>query len=403
MPGPATQEIHESALGQRLKKLRLAHGFSLDELVAEIGGIVSKQALSNYERDKAKPSPVVLNKLAVAYGLKSAQIWSEPRIHVQFVAYRKTSSLGKREQEKVESLVTLTLEDRVRMQELTGFDNKHELPVQKWRINDLEEAEHCASELRNLWDLGIDPIACLTDVFERHFVHVIEISANEKFDGIAAFASDEDESVIAAAVVSRSGLSGERQRLNLAHELGHLVLDVDSGLDEEKAVFRFAAALLAPAESIYKEVGTKRAYIQPEELLLLKRCFGMSVQALVFRLHDLNIINDSYYKQWWIDISRLGWRRHEPMELAPEEPKWLRQNTLRAFSEGLISESEASRLLQQRVEKQEELSLIERRAFLSLPIVERRRIMEEQARKAAAFYEKELKIEELQGGDLIEY
>ena len=42
-------------ISKRLKQLRLARGLSLDALVAQMGGLVTKQALSKYELDKAKP------------------------------------------------------------------------------------------------------------------------------------------------------------------------------------------------------------------------------------------------------------------------------------------------------------------------------------------------------------
>ena len=88
-------------LSQRLRVLRLARGLSLDGLAAQMGGIVTKQALSKYELDKARPSPVVLNKLAAALGVKAAYLWSDPTIEVEFVAYRKGSALPVGEQQRV--------------------------------------------------------------------------------------------------------------------------------------------------------------------------------------------------------------------------------------------------------------------------------------------------------------
>src|SRR2546429_9664360 len=101
---------------RRLKQLRLARGLSLEELAAELGGIVTKQALSKYEQGKARPSPLVLNKLAAVLRVKAVHLWSEPTVKVEFVAYRKRSALPKREQEKVESIIIQMLEERVRLQ-----------------------------------------------------------------------------------------------------------------------------------------------------------------------------------------------------------------------------------------------------------------------------------------------
>ncbi len=390
-------------VGPRLRQLRLAHGLSLDGLVARIGGVVTKQALSKYEQGKAQPSPVVLSKLAEALGVKAAYLWSEPAIRVDFVAYRKGSRLPKSEQARVESLVAESLEARVHLQELLGHTAELTLPVQRLEVHGMEDAEEAAATLRQQWELGADPIANVTDVLEHHFVHVIEIEADAKFDGISATAFDQEQRLRAAAVVTRKGIPGERQRLDLAHELGHLVLNIPESEDPERAAFRFGAAFLAPAAVLRQEVGHKRLFVQSEELLLLKRRFGISIQALLFRLKDLGIIGESYYRQWCIDINRLGWRKHEPMELPPERPQWMRQGVLRALAEGLVSHDEAEKMIGEPLRAEVPLPVIERRAFMKLPLEERRRLLAEQAVRLAEHYEQDTEWREVEGGDLVEY
>ena len=257
--------------------------------------------------------------------------------------------------------------------------------------------------MRTIWSLGQAPIANVTDILEDHLVHVLEVEAVEKFDGISAVAVNGDENIKAAAVVSRSGIAGERQRLNLVHELGHLVLNISKETDEEKAAFRFAAAFLAPADSLLKEVGNKRVFIQPEELLILKQRFGVSLQALLYRLHDLDVITDSYYRKWCIDINRLDWRKNEPCELSPERPQWLRRSVLRAFGEGLLTKYEAEKMLGEQIKIREPLSLIEKRSFMKLPMEERRKLLSEQADRFEAYYRNNPETRELGGGDIIEY
>jgi Zn-dependent peptidase ImmA (M78 family) len=251
----------------------------------------------------------------------------------------------------------------------------------------------------------LDPIANVIGMLEDHFVHVIDIDTADGFDGISAVAYDTTQQVIAAAAVTRSGVPGERQRLNLVHELGHLVLSVSSDVDEEKAAFRFGAAFLAPAESLYQEVGRRRTSVSLEELLLLKQRFGLSLQALLYRLRDLRIITAYQHKHWCIQINKHGWRRKEPEELPSEQPQWLRQNVLHALAEKLISREEAQNLLKERISinTEEPLTLIERRAFMRLPITERNRILAEQAGKMADFYGQDTEWRETEGGDFIDY
>lgn len=388
---------------QRLKQTRLARGLSLEDVVARMGGIVTKQALSKYERGISIPSPVVLTQLASALGVNTTFLFSEPAVEVRFLAYRKHSALGKREQEQVESLLAHRLEERVRLQELIGESNGSSIPLRLFSVRTVEDTEEAAVELRRKWNLGLDPIMNVTAILEDHFVHVILVSGKDHFDGLSAIASEGDR-VRAAAIVTRFDVPGERQRLNLTHELGHLVLDVaeDVRSDEEKVAFRFGAAFLAPREVIVREVGQRRGVIQLGELLLLKRQFGISLQALLYRLRDLEIVSDSHYQKWCRDINFLQWRKHEPDELPPERPHWLVFATMRALDAGLLTLGQAESLLDETLQHDQPLSLIEKRAFMRLPAEKRRELLSEQANHMAEHYSGEYEWKEFQGGEFVD-
>lgn len=390
-------------LSERLKQLRMAQGLSLDELAAKIGGFVTKQALSKYERGTAKPSTRVLNKLAKALGVKAAYFWEEPSVNVQFVAYRRKSRLPKRELDYLESRVTRSLEERLKILSLINQGETTQVPVKGWKIKGPEDIEQAAEALREKWDLGMDPIFDLVSTLEAHRIQVIEIDEDKRFDGIAAIATTKSgHAILGAAVATRSGVCRERQRFNLARELGHLVLAPSKEVDEEKAAHRFGAAFLAPAEAVRREVGRQRTLIQAEELFLLKQRYGMSIQTLVRRLHELGIINDSHYRQWIMDINRLGWRNDEPGDLRPEQPQWFRQQVLRLLTEKVISRETAEMALGESTNQEPSLSLMERRAFMRLPLAERRRIMQAQAEKLLDIYQHDPERREWQGGDIVE-
>ena len=390
-------------LGERLKRFRLARGMSLDDLEAAIDGFVSKQALSKYERGKMQPKVATLNRIAAALGVKSAQLWGEPGYHIEWVAYRKRTRMGKKEQEKLQGFVAEVLEKQVLLQERVGEQNNLELPIQVFSVRKLGDVEQAALTLRWKWDLGIAPIANLVNVLEDHFIHIIEVDASEAFDGISAVVRDNDKNLLAAAIATRQGISGDRYRLNMAHELGHLTLKLSGDIDAEEAAFRFGAAFLVPAEQLYREVGEKRSHIQLEELLYLKRRYGMSIQAILFRLKDLGIITASHYKRWCMDINKLGWKKQEPIEIPPEKPERFHQLVFRAISEGLIGEQEAEQLFNDTLETSPPRSLIGRRAFLELPTDLRRNLLREQAEQMAEYYERDSESRELEGGDLVEY
>lgn len=388
----------------RLKQLRLARGLSQEALAAEMGGIVTKQAISKYERGSASPGPLVMAQLARVLGVKSAALWGESPCRVEFVAYRKSSGLGSRDQARVESVVRQALEERLRLHErVYGAREELDFPVRSFVVNNLGDAETAAEAMRDRWNLGRDPIGNLIGVLEDRQVYVVEIEAPEKFDGISAFALDDEGRHLAAAVVSRNGVSGDRQRLNLAHELGHTVLKVRSAVDEEKAAFRFAGAFLAPRREFTEEVGERRGHVELDELQLLKRKFGLSLQALLRRMHDLNIINAAYYQQWCININRVGWRREEPLPLPREEPQWLRRTVLRGVSEGALTAEEGKTMLGVTLEEGARLEAIQRRAFLRLPMEERRRLLVAQAEALSDHYANDREWRDAQGGDVVDY
>jgi len=63
---------------------------------------------------------------------------------------------------------------------------------------------------------------------------------------------------------------------------------------------------------------------------------------------------------------------------------------------------EAKDMLGENVERKVPTSLVERRAFMKLPMEERQRILAEQADKMASLYESDTGWKDIEGGDLIE-
>jgi len=392
----------KSVLAQKIKQLRLSRGWTLDELVARIGGVVTKQAISKYELGLDQPSASVLTKIASAFNLKTIQLLTEPKYRIEFIAYRKRSALRKKEQSRIENYVKESLEERLKIQNLVCPNVILNVPMRKFNINRLDEVEEAADTMRKEWNLGKDQISSVIGVLENKLIHILEVDANDKFDGMAAVAY-EDHHIKGVAIVVRKGIPGERQRLNLAHELGHLVLKIAQSIDEEKAAFRFGAAFLAPKEWITREVGNKRTAIDVQELIILKKKFGLSFQSVLFRLRDLNIISEPYYIYWARCINKLGWRKQEPHPIPVERAEWLKQNVYKAFAESLLSQVDAETLLGKKIEDNAPLSLKKIRSFIKLPLEERRRILAEQAEKAVLDYENDHTRDAWQAGDFIEH
>jgi Zn-dependent peptidase ImmA (M78 family) len=205
------------------------------------------------------------------------------------------------------------------------------------------DAEAAAMALREVWDLGTDPIEDVTALLEDHGIRVGVVEADDAFDA-CTFQAEINGGV--PVIVTRQGLPGDRQRFNLAHEVGHLLLDTDGDLDEEKAFHRFAGALLAPTPAVRDAVGEmERRNLTVDELHLLKHRFGLSMHALFFRLKDLRIVSEATATRAHRTFRTRGWHREEPGDpVAPEEPERFQLLVLRALGEGLIEEKRAREL-----------------------------------------------------------
>ena len=249
-------------LGERLKRFRIARGMTLAQLEDALDHQVSAATLSKYEKGTLQPSAKVLNQIATVYGIKSAQLWGEPSCHIEPIAYRKRTRLGIREQKRIEAFVAEELEKRVWLQKKLPVQPTYELPMLSTKVKSLDDAEKAAHTFRDTLNLGIDPIANLMGVLEDHGIYIIQVEAREGFEGLSTVVQDTNENPFAAAIAIRDDTSGDRQRLNLTHELGHIVLDINNKVNHEKTAFRFGAAFLAPAEQLRRDVGEKRNNVQ---------------------------------------------------------------------------------------------------------------------------------------------
>ncbi len=389
-------------IGQRIRRLRMTQGLSLEELAARMGGFVTKQALSKYELSKTQPSPKVLTLLAQALSTQSSYFWGKPKYQIKVTGFRKKSELPQSLQEHFRSRVCHVLEERLRIQE-SFHPSPHDccLPTRLWKSGTVDEIEDAADRLRKMWNLGKNPIRNVTYTMEDHCVHVVLVEAPEGFDGVSAKATLSNGTIAGMTVATRRDVPGERMRFNLAHELGHLFLEPDKE-NTEKAAHRFASAFLAPRETFFRAVGKTRQSVGMPELLLLKKYFGMSIQAIIYRLRDLNVISETDYKAWWPHLTKLGYRLHEPEELAIEEPRWVEQNIYRAFSEGVISKEEAEEILGKKLAEETSLTLLQKKNFMKLSLEERRKILKKQAESASSHYAEDPEWRSLEGGDSFE-
>lgn len=334
-------------LGERIKQARLAAGLSLRGLAEASGNYVSAQVIQKYEQGITNPGSDVLIKLAKALGVKVEYFFRPDSVQVSLScpAYRKHAALSQKNLESIQARVKDKVEKYLEIEELFPVDRFTKITISKLKhrkIQKITDIEKLAEDLRAVWSLGIDPIENMTDIVEDRGAMVIPLEASDEFDGLSCWAN---ESI--PVIVVKKGLAGDRQRSDLAHELGHLIMKVSSDdIKEEKAAKRFSGAFLAPAEAVYRELGKKRQNLDLLELSMLKKKYGMSMQQWIYRAKELDIISESRAAALFQLFRTKNWYRNEPGYRVPEEsPHRFKLLVIQAVSEGIISPIRAAEFL----------------------------------------------------------
>jgi len=148
----------------------------------------------------------------------------------------------------------------------------------------------------------------------------VEADGHDRIDAFSVPFADRPVVVMSAAKSKK-----DRSRFDVSHELGHLVMH-DPGMRATKIAENqaqvFAAEFLLPGDEIRDELPE---LFDLDTLLSLKRKWGISIAALLYRAKSLGRMDDDAYLRAMKTMSARGWRRDEPADLgSPEQPTLLR-------------------------------------------------------------------------------
>ena len=164
-----------------------------------------------------------------------------------------------------------------------------------------------AHKLREHWQLGQGPIPRLVRTMERHgLVVTLAPFAGTATKTIDAFSTSHLPRPIVVLTPDRAD-DVYRHRFTAAHELGHLMLHPDTAPGDsvhEKEADVFAAELLTPRDQIVPQLPTR---MDLRELESLGQQWGVAVESLVYRCHEVGQISDATYRR---AFQRLNQLRH---------------------------------------------------------------------------------------------
>lgn len=342
-----TQKIN----GDHIKSARLFRGLSLSDLSNKTG--ITKQALSLYENETIRPEISKLVAIAQALDFPIEYFMSLDNFQVKtestyFRSLLSTPKIARTAQSvRVEFIAKIyeILIDYVDFPDrnfpdiaFSGRNAFSECADEE----ETSEIESIATQCRKFWGLGFGPIVNLQKTVESNGIIITSLFTDK--DEIDAFSKRtiiNGNSVY--IIVLNSTKNNVRTRFDIAHELGHIFLHPWSeNIEElsrqefkerESQANKFAGAFLLPRESFGNDVShypTKLEYY-----LHLKEKWNVSIQAMIYRTHQLKIISTTQYQYLMRQISKRGWRSCEPYDRPFDIEKTLLQEAIELlFSSG---------------------------------------------------------------------
>jgi len=334
----------QNPIANRIKNARKLNMLSLQEVADGIG--VSKQMVSKYERGESIPNSTRLIKLGKLFGQKVDYFFRVEQVELGEVNFRKKAKFGKKQQDALKEQIKIKLENYLGLEDLLSIDHSFENVLANETIQSVEDIEKAVLKLRTHWKIGMDPVHNIIQLLEDKFIKVIELKdLGEDFDGLACLANEQYP-----AIVVNGHFPVERKRFTLLHELGHLLLQIPNceRKEIEKICNQFAAEFLLPKQILIEEYGGKRKHVTLPELIASQKKYGLSIQSLIYRMVDAEILSEEQGKRFYQKINSdpsLKAAVNQSRFATPEKSDRYERLVYRATSEENISISKASALL----------------------------------------------------------
>ena len=274
----------------------------MDQLASMIGNSVSKQAISKYEAAKMMPNSTVIAALAIALDVEPDYFFRPFTFDLnEFkVSFRKKSDTTAKDVNALKVRIQDEVERYLEVEEILGKNKETVLQTDGEQLFSPVQMREQAMRLRDEWHLGHDAIGNVQDVLEEHGIKVICTEAPSGFDGVSGIVNGKAYIV----VLNKNQIHVERRRFTTMHELGHLLFDKRFSpnltlREKEKLCDAFANEMLLPS-TVVKTIFSPGEKISTSEVRQLQVVYGISFDAIMHKLHDLGIINDSKYKTYCI-------------------------------------------------------------------------------------------------------
>ncbi|MHA3060886.1 ImmA/IrrE family metallo-endopeptidase [Acinetobacter sp. ANC 4636] len=324
--------------GLELKLLRLFNEFSLEDVAKKVDK--SKQYIHKLETGLSYPTDDLLKSLCGLFNVKEEffyQIHSplqEDQIHFRSL---KTS------RQFAKQVVIARAEQLNRL--IKFIETNVNLPDYAINAEEIDhtiltgdQIEKIAIDFRKQFELGLAPIYNLTEFCEDIGIIITDFdSISTEVDALSLICQ---RPII---VRNTSKKSVCRQRFDIAHEVGHMVLHngviTGDNLTESQA-HRFASSLLLPKSILRTNfpILFKGGRFDWNKMSEFKQIWGISKAAILYRAKQLNLIDDNQYKTGVIHLRVNGEAKQESEDtIMPEEKPSLLKDAINCILDDGLS------------------------------------------------------------------
>jgi Zn-dependent peptidase ImmA (M78 family) len=314
----------------RLSQILAARRLTQVQLASMVD--VSPATISKWRAGTQAPEPEALERLAGVVNVTPEWFTRALGANLSLPLFRSNASAHVAARAMLEARLEWAQDVAVALMEYVDYPDVN-LPSRDFADPEEitnEDIEKAASECRDLWRLGRSAIQDLALAVEGAGVIVVrEETGIAQIEGLSAWSEALGRPLI---LLSADKNNGYRSRFDLAHEVGHLILHrhiqrtTDNSRHKmmEAQAHRFAGAFLLPAETFASEV---RVPPTLDDLLLLKRRWGVSAAAIIMRLKALELLDEDGALMLFKRRSARWGAKSEPgdEDRQPEQPRLLRR------------------------------------------------------------------------------
>lgn len=349
-------------LGERLQEARRARGLTQEDVAERLG--VARTTVTALEKGTRRVRPDELIRLAELYGRSVNELLRErPRTPDMVVQFRAVISQDDPSVLQAVDRFKRHCDNYLFLETLCEAGRQPSLP-EPYDVGGLpaeRAGEYVARAERNRLGLGDGPIGDLRELLEDVYgLRVFFLGLPHRISGLFAFTYE-----LGGCVAVNGGQPPERQRWSLSHELGHYltnrfqadVLLGDeplTGSRHERVADSFARHFLLPGPAVerrFDEVYRARGgAVTPADLIGMADFFGVSFQALIFRLEGLRRLPAGTWKR----LHRRGFKVREARALLDLPVREARGDRFPrrylilaaiAFARGVITEGQLAEIL----------------------------------------------------------